>query len=531
MGTVSIRQAAPLPESGSCDESSELEAAARTLRQHSASVAQLDRAAGFYPAGSGFESWRGRSSYPSPVTRVPDTASGARVGVVRAGGVFSPERRLLTSGLVLIVTLVAFESMSVATVMPVVESDLGDLALYGWVFSAFFLGTLVGVVIAGTAADRMRPALPFIVGLMIFAVGLVAGGMAPTMIVLVLGRFLQGVGAGAMPATSYVCIGRIYPLEQRPQMFALISSAWMIPSVIGPVIAAWIAETVGWRWVFLGLLPLTAVIGVVAVIGVKSVPAPDEPSGERNVLNAVFVAVGAGLLLIGLGSRSLYVFAPITLIGAVVMVRPFMRLTPVGTLRARAGLPATVAVRGLLNFGFYAADAFVPFAITTVRGMSPLYGGLAMTTASMTWTLASWLQTRWIRTRGATILVVVGLLIIGLGTAGMVTVLIPAIPGWVGLLAWGVAGFGMGLAFSPLAHVAMEVADKGKEGKATTALQLSDTLGAALGIGVAGVLVSTVGALTDSEVTGLALTFGMATAVLLLGAVLGTRVPRGSELG
>jgi len=109
--------------------------------------------------------------------------------------------------------------------------------------------------------------------------------------------------------------------------------------------------------------------------------------------------------------------------------------------------------------------------------------------------------------------------------------LIPAVPGWVGLLAWGVAGFGMGLAFSPLAHVAMELADKGKEGKATTALQLSDTLGAALGIGVAGVLVSTVGALSDSEVTGLVLTFGMATFVALLGAVLGTRVPRGSELG
>ncbi|MCE2807776.1 MAG: MFS transporter [Actinobacteria bacterium] len=465
------------------------------------------------------------------MTNVPDTASGSRGGMVRPGGVFSPDRRLLTSGLVLIVTLVAFESMSVATVMPVVEADLGDLALYGWVFSAFFLGTLVGVVIAGTAADRMRPAIPFAAGLVIFALGLVAGGMAPTMIVLVLGRFLQGVGAGAMPATSYVCIGRTYPLEQRPQMFALISSAWMLPSVIGPVIAAWIAETVGWRWVFLGLLPLTAVIGIVAVIGVKSVPAPDEPSGERNVLNAVLVAAGAGLLLVGLGSRSLIVFIPVTLIGAVVMVRPFMRLTPVGTLRARSGLPATVAVRGLLNFGFYAADAFVPFAITTVRGMSPIYGGLAMTTASLTWTISSWLQTRWIRTRGATILVVAGLAIIGLGTAGMVTVLIPAVPGWVGLLAWGVAGFGMGLAFSPLAHVAMELADKGKEGKATTALQLSDTLGAALGIGVAGVLVSTVGALTDSEVTGLVLTFGMATFVALLGAVLGTRVPRGSELG
>jgi MFS family permease len=121
--------------------------------------------------------------------------------------------------------------------------------------------------------------------------------------------------------------------------------------------------------------------------------------------------------------------------------------------------------------------------------------------------------------------------IIAIGTAGMLTVLIPAAPGWIGLVAWGVAGFGMGLAFSPLAHVAMELADKGQEGKATTAIQLSDTLGAALGIGVAGVLVSTVGALADSEVTGLVLTFGMATAVAVLGAVLGTRVPRGSELG
>ena len=447
------------------------------------------------------------------------------------GGVFSSGRRLLTSGLVLIVTLAAFESMSVATVMPLVETDLGDLALYGWVFSAFFLGTLVGVVIAGTASDRMRPAIPFAIGLVLFAIGLIIGGVAPTMLILVLGRFLQGLGAGAMPATSYVCIGRSYPLEQRPKMFALISSAWMLPSVVGPVIAAWIAETAGWRWVFLGLLPLSAVIGLIALVGVRSVPAPLKPSGDRNVLNALLVATGAGLLLVGLGSRQVFIFVPVTILGAVIMIRPFLRLTPPGTLRAQAGMPATVAVRGLLNFGFYAADAFVPFAITSVRGLAPVWGGLAMTTASLTWTAASWLQARWIRTRGSTVLVVVGMAIIAAGTAGMLAVLVPAVPGGFGLVAWGVAGFGMGLAFSPLAHVAMELAPSGEEGRATTAIQLSDTLGAALGIGIAGVLVSTVGAMADSEVTGLVLTFALATAVTILGSVLGLRVPRGRELG
>jgi MFS family permease len=129
--------------------------------------------------------------------------------------VFAPGVRLLTIGMVLIVTLVAFESMAVATVMPLVEVDLGDLWLYGWVFSAFFLGNLVGVVVAGSAADRMRPALPFTAGLVIFSVGLIIGGAASSMSMLVSGRLLQGLGAGAMPAISYVCIGRGYRPEPR----------------------------------------------------------------------------------------------------------------------------------------------------------------------------------------------------------------------------------------------------------------------------------------------------------------------------
>ncbi|CAB4638682.1 unannotated protein [freshwater metagenome] len=79
--------------------------------------------------------------------------------------------------------------------------------------------------------------------------------------------------------------------------------------------------------------------------------------------------------------------------------------------------------------------------------------------------------------------------------------------------------------------MALELSPKDKEGKTTTALQLSDTLGAALGIGIAGVLVSTIGSITDSETPGLVVTFAMAAAVAGLGAVLGIRVPRGRELG
>src|SRR2546430_10979212 len=82
----------------------------------------------------------------------------------RVPGLWAPQRRALTTGLVLTITFVASEALAVVTVMPVVARDLGGLRLYGWVFSAFMLGSVVGIVAAGREADRRGPAGPFLAG-------------------------------------------------------------------------------------------------------------------------------------------------------------------------------------------------------------------------------------------------------------------------------------------------------------------------------------------------------------------------------
>src|SRR5258706_4182650 len=113
-------------------------------------------------------------------------------------GLWSPGRRALTIGLVLNVTIVASEALAVSTIMPIVAKDLGNNRdLYGWVFSGFFLGSLIGIVIAGALIDRGGLVRPFVLGLGLFSAGLVVGGLAPTMLVLVAGRGLPGAGAGA----------------------------------------------------------------------------------------------------------------------------------------------------------------------------------------------------------------------------------------------------------------------------------------------------------------------------------------------
>src|SRR5258708_22738288 len=77
----------------------------------------------------------------------------------RVPGLWAPQTRALTTGLVLTITFVASEALAVVTVMPVVARDLGGLRLYGWGFSAFMLGSVAGIVAAGREPDRRAPPL------------------------------------------------------------------------------------------------------------------------------------------------------------------------------------------------------------------------------------------------------------------------------------------------------------------------------------------------------------------------------------
>ncbi len=444
------------------------------------------------------------------------------------GGVWDPAHRRLTFGLVLAVTLVAFEALAVATILPVVSRQLGDLRLYGWVFSAFLLSSLVGIVVAGGLADRRPLTGTMLIGLVLFAAGLTIGGTAADMPILVAGRAVQGLGAGVVPATAYVAIGRGYPDGCRPRMFAVLSTAWVVPGLAGPAIAALIATAVGWRWVFLGLLPLVAVAGILAALALRAVPRPARPDlgpapGLR--LAPVFgVVIGAGVALSALSSRSRPVAVVGVVAGAAILVFFLRKLTPKGTLVAERGLPATVLSRGLLTFCFFAGDAYVPYALTAVRHTSTLIAGLALTAATIAWTAGSWIQERWIKRVGPRRLVRVGVGLVVTGLGLMSLALLPFVPPTLGVVAWTVAGVGMGLAYSPLSVTTLDRAPRGGEGRATAGLQLTDVLGQALGTGAAGAAVAA-GVHGLGGRAGVALAFGIGVASGVAALAASGRVP------
>jgi MFS family permease len=424
---------------------------------------------------------------PDPSTTADPAADPAADA---AAGLWAPHRRLLVTGIVCLITVVALEAMAVTTVMPLVEEDLGGIAWYGWAFSAFYLGDLVGIVLGGRAADRTAPVVPLLVGVATFAAGLLVGGLAPSMPVLVLGRLMQGLGAGVVPAVAYVCVARGIPAALHPRIFAVMSTSWVLPSLVSPLAASAVATSVGWRWVFLGLVPVTAAVLALAVRARRRLaPPPPGPAPGRHVGAALRLAAGAGLLLAGLSGGDV-AGAALAVGGAVVLVPALVALTPEGTLRARRGMPAAILTRGVLTMSYFSATAFVSLALTQVRGASTLTAGLVLGVASLTWTAGSWLQARTIQVWGPARLERLGGAVLVIGLAGLAACLAPAVPLWCWFAASAVAGGGIGTAYSPLSVVTLAGAVRGREGAASSALQLTDVLGVAVGTGLAGVVVA-----------------------------------------
>jgi MFS family permease len=449
----------------------------------------------------------------------------------RTADLFAPGLRGLTIGLVLTITLVAVESLAVGTVLPIVLEELGDLPLYGWVYTAFFLGNLIGIVVTGGALDRQPLHKPFAIGIALFAIGLVAGGLAPSMLVLVLARFVQGLGGGALSPTAYVAIGRCMPERLQSRMFALLSTAWVLPGVIGPSLAAVVGELAGWRWIFLGLLPLLAISGVMALNALRRVQGDVPPAdgatsaGRGRLARALVAALGAGLLVAGLGLQPLPLAVVVTVAGAAILLPAFRGLTPPGTLRLARGVPAAILLRGLMTFSFFVADAYIPLLLQGWRGTPATLTGIVFTATTLAWTLTTWVQARRIEKLGPAIFVALGFGAVALGAGLTIPAVLASVPPEITILTWAIPGLGMGLMYSAVTLVVLRGVPAAEQGSASSSLQLADILGTALGAGVGGAITAIGGRSgPDGLGTALAVVFGVSLVSALAGAVAARRV-------
>jgi MFS family permease len=307
-------------------------------------------------------------------------------------------------------------------------------------------------------------------------------------------------------------------------MFAILSTAWVVPSIVGPAAAAFIATSFTWRLVFFGLLPFTLFAAALAVPALRELGAPPTPGQRARRRDAVLVAIGGGLLLGGLSNSTLALAIALVVAGLAIGVPALRRVAPAGTLTGRTGLGAAVLVRGLLTFAFFGTEAFLPLMLREARGLSPTLAGVVLTTGAVTWTAGSWVHERLAPRLTSRAIISVSFALVALGAAGVLAVVLAPIPVEVAYLAWAVSGAGIGFGYAAISVLVLRLAPAERTGATGAAMQVLDNLGTALGTGAGGAAVAIAVARGLPVETGIAAAFGVAIAGGLAGLAASRRL-------
>ena len=412
----------------------------------------------------------------------------------RSGGDLSTS--LETTLLVLSVTfisLIAFVTMAVSTAMPFIVDILHGESLYALAAGVAMATQLMTTALAGPWCDAKGPKPCFFTGVGLATAGLTIATFAPSMEWIVTGRAIQGLGGGLLVVPLYVLIGNYVATERQPRFFGAFAAAWVLPSLIGPVLAGFLVEHASWRWVF-GITPLLFVVLIPLAAIVMNRIGLAEKRFELRIGNTVWYAMATGLgiaLLQGVSAdHTGYNWDSYVLIaaGMGVAIVFSMRILPRGTFAAKPGVPAVVLLRGLMNGTLLAVETYLPLMLKEVHGWTATEAGMILTSSSVFWAVGSWIQGRITAPHHRRRIPTIALIAQASGTLLTLSAVSPHISGLFVIVGWAIAGLGLGLAYPALTVKALSVTKPERHGEVSAALQLADTIGASLLIAVAGIL-------------------------------------------
>lgn len=409
--------------------------------------------------------------------------------------------RWVSVGLFLLVMLDAFVALGVTTIMPTVSGELNGAGLYALAFAGPVAVSAVGMVLAGIWCDKGNPRAALVVSVIVFAAGLTMATVAPSMIAFIGGRLVHGFAGGAIAVALYVVVARVYPQALHASVFAAFATAWIIPSLVGPAVAGVLAETIGWRWVFSGVVLLVLLAMLIVIPAMRAVRGPAERTAlvradAARVGLALIVASSALVIAVTAELRGIVQWVAPT-VAAVVVVIALRPLLPGGTLRVRRGLPSVVLLRALVAAAFFAAEVYVPLLLVSRYGASAALAGLALTAGALSWSAASGVQARFPRI-GHVLAAQVGAASLSMGVASLfVAALVSASPVIV-MVGWALAGAGIGLIYPRLGVLALGYSTEDNQGFNSSALTIGEATASAIALAALAAVFSAFGGTASS---------------------------------
>ncbi len=406
------------------------------------------------------------------------------------------------------VLLHSMNVLIVATVLPSLVTEVGGASMMSWPTTAFLASSILAATCTGLLTGAIGARNAYCAGALIFGVGALLCAHADSMGHFIAGRFVQGFGGGLLAAVAYILVRSTFPEPMWPRVLALISGAWSVSILLGPLAGGMFAGHGEWRRVFIGVTVLAVLLAAAAVRTL--------PGARRDRAGALQRVPGArvGLICLAIIALSSAAVADAPLVKAGLIAFTLAALAGMLHLNRRAAarlLPRDAfSLRSVTGVGLWSAllmaiaysplQIFVPLFLQRLHGFEPLAAGYAVASSSLGWTIAALavagLPTVWSRRMlflGPAAMAI-GLLGVGLlGSPGPIAGLLVAI-----LL----VGLGIGMCWAFVAQRVMAGAAPDEGMIAASAMPTVQQVGLALGGAAAGLVANMVG-VGDGDLGGI----------------------------
>ncbi|WP_258171068.1 MDR family MFS transporter [Paenibacillus sp. R14(2021)] len=295
-------------------------------------------------------------------------------------------KALIITGLIIGIIFSELDETVVSTAMPTIIRDLNGLSLYGWVAGIYMLTMTSFMPILGKLADLYGRKRIYILSMSLFIAGSVVSGFADSMPILLLGRGIQGIGAGGLMPLAMVIFGDTFTVEQRAKMQGIFGAIMFIPQLLGPLIGGYFTQHISWHWIFWVNIPVGILAAIVLSAGLT------ESKGDKDASidwGGAFLLVGAIVALLltpVLHETEGYAWSSPTLIGlwvtgalligAFVWVESKVKepILPLHLFKNRTFVVLSLIVFTLV-IGVMGSFASFPFFAQNVLGLSPIASG------------------------------------------------------------------------------------------------------------------------------------------------------------
>ena len=400
------------------------------------------------------------------------------------------------------VGLYATNEFLTISLLPNTIGEIGGSRLYAWVTSVYLVASVVAATMVSPMLLRVGARSSYVMGLTVFGVASLVCGAAPNMEILIAGRGLQGVAGGLLAGLGYAVINAALPRWLWTRGTAEVSAMWGVATVIGPATGGLFAEFGLWRWAFVAIALLTALMALLVPIALtagrvdpsSATPPMKVPVWSLLLMGSAALAVSVaqiprnvvavvGLLAIGVVLVGIFVFVDWRLHAAVLPPSVFGRGPLKWTYLTMAVLMAAAMV-----------DTYVPLFGQRLGHLTPVAAGFLGAALAVGWTVSEIVSASLETPQAIGRVIAAAPLVVVSGLAlGAVTQRANASAGTVAVwaLALLVAGIGIGMAWPHLSVRAMEYVNDPAEGAAAAAaINTVQLISAAFGAGLAGVVVN-----------------------------------------